>query len=212
MGAYCPTPVLDAEIMNTIQREIVVPAADALRRDGIEYCGVLYAGIMNTAAGPKVLEFNCRFGDPECQPLMARLQGDLLELLWAASSGAEPGRPGSLDEANVSFDPRTACCVVMCSAGYPGSYDTGKVITGIDKAEALTGNGRDVIVFHAGTTRNDAGDLVTDGGRVLGVTALAEDLQSARDLANAACDLIHFDGAFYRRDIGDRVLATTARG
>jgi phosphoribosylamine--glycine ligase len=212
MGAYCPTPVLDAEIMNTIQREIVVPAADALRRDGIEYCGVLYAGIMNTVAGPKVLEFNCRFGDPECQPLMARLQGDLLELLWAASSGAEPGRPGSLDEANVSFDPRTACCVVMCSTGYPGSYETGKVITGIDKAEALSGNGRDVIVFHAGTTRNDSGDLVTDGGRVLGVTALADDLQSARDLANAACDLIHFDGAFYRRDIGDRVLATTARG
>jgi len=206
MGAYCPTPLLDAAMLDTIQREIVVPAADALRRDGIDYCGVLYCGIMITPAGPKVLEFNCRFGDPECQPLMARLQSDLLELLWATSSGAEPGRPGSLDEAIVSFDQRTACCVVMCSAGYPGPYDTGKVITGIEEAEALAGDGREVIVFHAGTTRDASGDLVTNGGRVLGVTTLADDLQSARDLANAACDRIHFDGAFYRRDIGDRVL------
>ena len=111
-----------------------------------------------------------------------------------------------LDEATVTFDPRTACCVVMCSAGYPGPYEKGKVITGIEDAEALSGGGRDVIVFHAGTKLDADGAIVTNGGRVLGVTALAEDLQSARDLANAACEKIHFDGAFYRRDIGDRVL------
>ncbi len=211
MGAYCPTPVLDQAMLETIQREVVVPAADALRRDGIDYCGVLYAGLMITPGGPKVLEFNCRFGDPECQPLVMRLQSDLLALLWATSCTVEPGRPGSLDEASVSFDPRTACCVVMCSAGYPGPYEKGKVITGIEQAEALSGNGRDVIVFHAGTTRNESGELVTNGGRVLGVTALAEDLQAARDLANAACEQIHFDGAFYRRDIGDRVLVPSVR-
>ncbi len=211
MGAYCPTPVLEPPMLDTIQRQIIVPAADALRRDGIEYRGVLYAGLMITAAGPKVLEFNCRFGDPECQALMARFQGDLLEALWATSAPGKPGRPGSLDEVSLAFDPRTACCVVMCSAGYPGHYETGKVITGIEDAEALSGPGQQVIVFHAGTTRNDAGELVTSGGRVLGVTALAEDLAAARDLANAACDRIHFDGAFHRRDIGDRALSADSR-
>ena len=211
MGAYCPTRILDQPMLETIQREIIVPAADALRRDGIEYHGVLYAGLMITAAGPKVLEFNCRFGDPECQVLLARFRGDLLEVLWATSAPGKPGRPGSLDEVSIAFDPRTACCVVMCSAGYPGHYDTGKVITGIEQAEAMSGPGQDVIVFHAGTTRNEAGELVTSGGRVLGVTALAEDLQAARDLANAACGMIRFDGAFYRRDIGDRVLSTDSR-
>ena len=211
MGAYCPARVLDQPMLQTIQREIIVPAVDALRRDGIEYRGVLYAGLMITAAGPKVLEFNCRFGDPECQALMARFQGDLLEVLWATSAPGKPGRPGSLDEVGLAFDPRTACCVVMCSAGYPGHYETGKVITGIEQAEALPGPGQQVIVFHAGTTRNEAGELVTSGGRVLGVTALAEDLRAARDLANAACGRIHFDGAFHRRDIGSRALSEASR-
>jgi phosphoribosylamine--glycine ligase len=195
MGAYCPAPVVDRPTLEVIEREIFVPTIDALRRDGIEYRGVLYAGLMLTAAGPKVLEFNCRFGDPECQPLMSRLQGDLVEICWATASGG-------LEAVSIDFDPRVACCVVMCAEGYPGPYAKGRVITGIEDAEAL-GNVR---VFHAGTTRNEAGDLVTNGGRVLGVNALAADLQSARDLANAACDAIHFDGAFFRRDIGDRVL------
>jgi phosphoribosylamine--glycine ligase len=207
MGAYCPTPLLDAATLDTIQREILVPTADSLRRDGIEYRGVLYAGLMITPGGPKVLEFNCRFGDPECQVLLPRLRGDLIELLWAASTATgAPGKPGSLDEAAIEFDPRTACCVVMCSEGYPGSYEKGRPITGIADAEALGEDGQDVIVFHAGTRYDDDGQLVTDGGRVLGVTALAEDLQTARDLANAACAKIRFEGAFYRRDIGDRVL------
>ena len=194
MGAYCPTPVIDEPTLGVIERDIIVPAVDALRREGIEYSGVLYAGIMLTPGGPKVLEFNCRFGDPECQALLPRLRGDLLELL-----GADARR---LDKAEISFDPRTACCVVMCSRGYPGHYETGKAITGIEDAEALGGDGREVIVFHAGTTYDEGGKLVTAGGRVLGVTAIAEDLGAARELANAACERIHFEGAYYRRDIG----------
>ncbi len=199
MGAYCPTTLLDGPTMATIERAIIVPAVDALRREGINYRGVLYAGLMLTPAGPKVLEFNCRFGDPECQPIMARLKADLVEVLWATAAG-------NLDRVELDFDPRHACCVVMCSGGYPGSSQKGKPIAGVDEAEALGGDAGEVIVFHAGTTRDEEGQLVTNGGRVLGVTALADDLQAARDLANAACEKIHFDGAFFRHDIGDRVL------
>ena len=199
MGAYCPAPILDEKTMAQVEREIIVPTVDALRRDGIEYRGVLYAGIMLTPAGPKVLEFNCRFGDPECQPLMARLTSDPIEMLWATATG-------NLDRVDISVDSRTACCVVMCSEGYPGKYEKGRSITGIEDAESLGDDDRTVIVFHAGTTHNAAGELVTNGGRVLGVTALAEDLHAARELANHACERIHFDGAFFRRDIGDRVL------
>ena len=195
MGAYCPTPLVDGPLMDTIQRQIIVPTIDAIRREGIEYRGVLYAGLMLTPGGPKVLEFNCRFGDPECQPLMARLQGDLVELLWATAAGR-------LAEVEFDFDPRPAVCVVMCSGGYPGSYEKGKPITGIEEAQAMQG----VTVFHAGTKLSSANELVTNGGRVLGVTAVADDLPAARDLANAACAAIHFEGAFYRKDIGDRVL------
>ncbi len=202
MGAYCPTPVLDAAALATIQREVLVPAVDALRREGIEYRGVLYAGIILTPAGPKVLEFNCRFGDPECQTLLPRMRADLVEVLWATCTG-------NLDRMAIDFDPRVACCVVMCSAGYPGPYEKGKIITGLDAAAAC-GEPGEVIVFHAGTTVNHEGNLVTNGGRVLGVTALAEDLQTARDLANAACEEIHFEGAHYRRDIGDGVLMKSA--
>jgi phosphoribosylamine--glycine ligase len=202
MGAYCPTPVIDASAMLLIERQVFVPTVDALRRQGITYCGVLYAGLMLTPAGPKVLEFNCRFGDPECQPLMARLRGDLIEILWAVCTG-------TLDRAEMEFDSQVACCVVMTAAGYPGAYERGRPITGIDDAESLGGDGSEVIVFHAGTARDRTGQLVTSGGRVLGVTALADDLASARDLANAACERIHFDGAYFRRDIGDRVLVRT---
>ena len=133
---------------------------------------------------------------------MARLKGDLFEILWATCTG-------DLDNIKIEFDPRTACCVVMCSEGYPGACQKGKVITGIEEAEAMGSDDEKVIVFHAGTKISEDGALVTNGGRVLGVTALAEDLQAARDLANAACEQIHFDGAFYRSDIGDRVLVTS---
>jgi phosphoribosylamine--glycine ligase len=203
MGAYCPAPLIDVETIRTVERDILVPIIDALRREEIEYRGVLYAGIMLTPGGPKVLEFNCRFGDPECQPLMARLNGDLVEILWATCTG-------TLSQIDFDFDLRTACCVVMCSEGYPDKYEKGRTITGIEEAESLSDDAGAVIVFHSGTTINHNGALVTTGGRVLGVTALGEDVRQARDLANAACDRIHFDGAFFRRDIGNRVLNAKA--
>ena len=193
MGAFCPAPVLTKEMLAIVEREVLVPAVDAMRRDGIDYRGVLYAGIMLTPAGPKVLEFNCRFGDPETQPLMARFKGDLVDVLWRTAAG-------ELDAAEIDFDENVANCVVMCSEGYPNSYEKGFAITGIDEAQSHD----DIVVFHAGTDCS-RGDVRTSGGRVLGVTALASDLETARNLANAACEKIHFDGAFWRRDIGGRV-------
>ena len=184
--------------MADVHRDILVPTVDALRRDGVDFRGVLYAGLMLTPSGPKVLEFNVRFGDPECQPLMSRFQGDLIEVLWRTAAGC-------LSEAEFDFDARTACTVVLCSEGYPGAYAKGRVVKGIAQAEKMD----DVVVFHSGTTRAEDGTVVTNGGRVLGVTALADDLRTARDRANAACDLIDFEGAFHRRDIGDRVLQLT---
>ncbi|MCH2160890.1 MAG: phosphoribosylamine--glycine ligase [Phycisphaerales bacterium] len=202
MGAYCPTPLAEPQLMRQIERDILVPTIDALRREGITYRGVLYAGLMLTAGGPKVLEFNCRFGDPECQPLMMRLKGDLLEALWATAAG-------SLDTISLETDPRTACCVVVCSGGYPGPIESGKTIEGIEEATAQAGPGEEVVVFHAGTTHS--GDtLLTSGGRVLGVTVLADDLGQAQALANRAAGKISFPGAFFRRDIGQRVLATSS--
>jgi phosphoribosylamine--glycine ligase len=192
MGAYCPAPILNEEMAAFVEREILVPAVDAMRRDGIEYRGVLYAGIMLTPAGPKVLEFNCRFGDPETQPLMARFKGDLVDVLWRTAAG-------DLDGAKISFEDTVANCVVMCSEGYPGSYKKNLAITGIEDAESEEG----VVVFHAGTDCTRGG-LHTSGGRVLGVTATAKDLDSARTKANAACDKITFPGAFWRTDIGCR--------
>jgi phosphoribosylamine--glycine ligase len=201
MGAYCPTPLATPELMSRIERDILVPTIDGLRREGIIFRGVLYAGLMLTAGGPKVLEYNCRFGDPECQPLMARLQGDLLEVLWATAAG-------QLDEleSGLEFDPRTACCVVLCSAGYPGSITKGHPITGIEAAEAEAGPGEAVIVFHSGTTVDSRDRVVSAGGRVISVTALAADLTSAQDLANRAAAKIEFAGAFFRHDIGSRVM------
>jgi phosphoribosylamine--glycine ligase len=199
MGSYCPTPLATEEAMLEIGRDVLVPTVDALRRDGVEFRGVLYAGMMLTPGGPKVLEFNTRFGDPETQPLMARLRGDLVDLLWRCAGG-------ELEGADIDFDPRAACCVVVCSAGYPGKTVPGAVITGIEDAAAAAGPGEEVVVFHAGTARAAEGRLVTAGGRVLGVTALAADLARAQQVANAAAARIRFEGAFFRRDIGHRVL------
>lgn len=204
MGAYCPTPVLDGATMELVQRDILVPIVDALRREGVHYRGCLFAGLMLTPGGPKVLEFNARFGDPETQAIMAKFKGDLVQALRATASGR-------LDDVELESDPRVSCCVVMCSAGYPGAVTKGHVIEGIEEAESLGGPGESVVVFHAGTARNSEGKLVTAGGRVLGVTALAADLRSARDLANRACEAIRFEGAFFRRDIGHRVLEPAVR-
>ena len=199
MGAYSPTPLTDDAMITKIEREILVPVVDALRRDGIDYKGVLYAGLMLTAGGPKVIEFNCRFGDPEIQALLTRLRGDLLEIMLATISG-------KLDRVDLSWDPQCSCCVVMASAGYPCPFEKGKPIHGIQDAEALD----DVTVFHAGTTWRD-GQLVTDGGRVLTVCATAPDLARAQQKANEACSKIHFDGAYFRKDIGFRVLPRRGR-
>ena len=194
MGAYCPTPVVTPAVLATVEREVLVPVVDGLLRDGEKFRGVLYAGLMLTTNGPKVLEFNCRFGDPECQPLMMRLRSDLLELLLATTEGR-------LDEITVEWDPRPAVCVVAASGGYPGDFESGKVITGIANADALP----DVKVFQAGT-RKAGGEIVTDGGRVLGVTALGNTVADAQRLAYEAMGKIHFDGIYYRRDIAHQAL------
>lgn len=194
MGAYCPTPLVDEQLMSVIQREVLVPIVDTLRRDGVVYQGVLYAGLMLTAGGPKVLEFNCRFGDPETQPLMCRLKGDLLTIMLATINGG-------LHKVDLSWDSRYCCCVVMASGGYPGDYEKGKVIKGIKDAESDP----DVKVFHAGTKMKGA-DVVTAGGRVLNVCAMGADLKEAQAKANAACEKISFEGGWYRKDIGFRVM------
>jgi phosphoribosylamine--glycine ligase len=203
MGAFSPTPRATPELLRIVERDVLVPTVDALKRMDIPFRGVLYAGIMLTPAGPKVLEFNTRFGDPETQPMMARLKGDLVELCWATATG-------QLDETELSFDQRAACCVVVCSKGYPGSYAKGLEIEGLDEARAVErAPGEDIVVFHAGTSRK-GGKVVTNGGRVVGVTALARDLGRARDLANMAAARIRFEGAFYRRDIGSSIESTLA--
>ncbi|HBS29214.1 MAG TPA: phosphoribosylamine--glycine ligase [Phycisphaerales bacterium] len=195
MGAYCPTPVIDAEIMDEVHRKVLVPTVDALRRDGIEYRGLLYAGLMLTPAGPKVLEFNVRFGDPECQCLLPRFRGDLLDTLFATATGR-------LDEADFDWDPRPSCCIVLASPGYPDEPRTGAVIEGLDEAAAMEG----VSIFHAGTRSDASGRVVTAGGRVLSVVGIGDSLRDARARALAACDAIHFEGKQYRRDIGWQAL------
>jgi len=193
MGAYSPTPVVTDEVLSQVERQVFVPVIDGLRREGITYRGVLYAGLMLTHNGPKILEFNCRFGDPETQPILFRLESDLIEAVDAVLAGR-------LDEITLRWNPWPAVCVVMASAGYPGPYRSGVEITGLDRA-----NSEDVTVFHAGTRR--VGDRVfTAGGRVLGVTAAAPTLAEARRRAYEVVDRIHFDGAFCRRDIGAKAL------
>jgi len=198
MGAYSPAPIVTDKMMDQIVREILVPTVDGMNRNGTPYKGVLYAGLMITQGGPRVLEFNVRFGDPETQPILMRMQGDLLEVLLAVCDGR-------LDEVDLSWDPRPAVCVVMASAGYPGAYEKGKPITGIEEAQALG----DVMVFHAGTALQD-GQLVTAGGRVLGVTAVGQTLAAAKARAYQAVDRIAFEGATVRRDIADKALSGSA--
>lgn len=190
MGAYSPTSLIDDALLTHVQNEILLPTVDALRRDDITYRGVIFAGLMLTPGGPKVLEFNCRFGDPECQVLLPRLKGDLVEILYATATG-------QLEHVDLSWDSRAAVCVVLASGGYPGSYKTGVPIEGIEEAEALPG----VRVYHAGTKR-EGGQLVTSGGRVLNVVATGDTLTHARELANRAAELIRFEGKTWRRDIG----------
>jgi phosphoribosylamine--glycine ligase len=190
MGVFCPSDRVGDDMLARVERDILVPTLDALRREGIDYRGVLYAGIMVTPAGPKVLEFNARFGDPETQPIMTRLKSDLLEILLAAASG-------TLDQCEAHWDPRHACTVVLASRGYPDRPATGQVISGLDEAAAVP----DVTIHHAGTKLDD-GRVVTAGGRVLGVTGLGTSLEAARETAYRAANLIKFDGKVMRKDIG----------
>jgi len=194
MGAYSPAPVVTDSLMKQITREILVPVVDGMNRNGTPYKGILYAGIMVTAGGPRVLEFNVRFGDPETQPILMRLKSDLLEVCLAVCDG-------SVDEITLEWDSRPAVCVVMASGGYPGDYEKGKKIIGLDEADKI----EDVVVFHAGTAKNN-GDIVTNGGRVLGVTALGQTIAEAKAKAYETVDKIKFDGAYCRRDIADKAI------
>ena len=194
MGAYSPAPVMDAAMQERVMSTIVRPTIAAMAEEGAPYTGALFVGLMITAEGPRVIEFNCRFGDPECQAILPRLEDDLLALLLAAATGK--GLPPAL-----TWSAQSSVCVVMTSAGYPGSYETGRVITGVEAAVALPG----VNVFHAGTALAD-GALVTAGGRVLGVQAMGADVSAAIRTAYAAVERIRFDGAHYRRDIGHHAL------
>ena len=194
MGAYSPAPAVTDKLMKQITREVFVPIVDGMNRNGTPYRGVLYAGMMLTAGGPRVLEFNARFGDPETQPILMRLKSDLLEIMLAVCEGR-------LDEITLDWDTRAAVCVVMASKGYPDAYEKGKVIEGLDEAAKL----KDVMVFHAGTA-NKNGKIVTAGGRVLGVTALGETIAEAKARAYEAVNMIKFDGAYCRTDIADKAI------
>jgi phosphoribosylamine--glycine ligase len=194
MGTYSPTPFLTETQLAETGRKILEPFTRGCAVEGIDFHGILYPGIMLTKSGPKVLEFNARFGDPETQVYLPRLENDLVELLDASVSE-------SLAKVELKWSPMSSVCVVMASGGYPGSYPKGKVITGLYEAAKLP----NTKVFHAGTAKS-GNEIVTNGGRVLGVTAWAKDLKSAQAVAYAVVEKIHFDGAHFRRDIAAKAL------
>ncbi|RDV84831.1 phosphoribosylamine--glycine ligase [Ammonifex thiophilus] len=194
MGAYAPAPMVNQAMLERVQKEILEPAVRGLAAEGVVYRGALYAGLMLTGEGPKVLEFNVRFGDPETQPLLYLLESDLLEALEAALDGR-------LEEVKLSWHPGAAVCVVLAAAGYPGPARTGDEIKGLEELEDKEG----IMVFHAGT-RREGGRFLTAGGRVLGVTARGKDVREARERAYEAVKHISFPGMHYRRDIGLKAL------
>jgi phosphoribosylamine---glycine ligase len=194
MGAYSTATLLDEQMQNWLLQHVARPVVAGMKAEGAEYKGILYCGLMMTARGPMVLEFNCRFGDPETQPILMRMESDLLDALEASIAG-------NISEEGFQWSTDASACVVMASGGYPGTYEAGKKITGLEDAEKMEG----VTVFHAGTSKRE-GAYYTSGGRVLGVTARGADLQSALDRAYAAVAKIQFEGAHYRKDIGQRAL------
>ena len=198
MGAYSPAPVATPEIEARVHAEILEPLLRQMADEGMPYKGVLFLGLMIGKAGPKLIEINCRFGDPECEVLMARLDSDILPALIACADGV-------LASTDLRWREAAAICVVLASNGYPGSYGKGSVIRGVDGA---TSGDPDVLVFHAGTARNGAGELTANGGRVLTVTAVAPDVKTARDKAYAAVDRIDWPEGFCRRDIAWRALSS----
>jgi phosphoribosylamine--glycine ligase len=194
MGAYTTRDIVDDQMRDWLLTHIARPVVAGMKAEGAEYKGVLYCGLMMTARGPMVLEFNCRFGDPETQPILMRLESDLVEAMEASIEGRT-------SEGDFKWSNDAAVCVVMASGGYPGSYEAGKRITGLEDAAKLEG----IKVFHAGTSKRE-GEFYTAGGRVLGVTARAAELQTAVQHAYDACAKIGFDGAHYRKDIAARAL------
>ena len=192
MGAYSPTPIFTATLKQEVMRTIMLPTIEAMKMEDRDYIGILYAGLMLTANGPRVLEFNVRFGDPETQPLLMRMQSDIVPLFEACIDG-------TLDQHEVAWKPESAVCVVMAAGGYPGPYEKGKVIHGLQSASELS----DVEVFHAGTTVSD-GNVVTNGGRVLSVTALGGDFSQAISNAYNAVEQISWEGVHFRKDIGNK--------
>jgi phosphoribosylamine--glycine ligase len=194
MGAYSTADIVDEQMRDWLVHHIARPVVAGMKAEGAEFKGVLYCGLMMTARGPMVLEFNCRFGDPETQPILIRMESDLVEALEASIEGR-------VSEGDFKWSPDASVCVVMSSGGYPGTYEMGKRIDGLQEAGAIEG----VKVFHAGTSKRD-GAYYTAGGRVLGLTARARDLNTAVERAYAACAKIHFDGAHYRKDIAARAL------
>ena len=195
MGAYSPTPLVTDQMLHEVEEKILIPTIHQMKRSRRPFRGILYAGLMVTSQGIKVLEYNVRFGDPECQPLLMRLNSDLLDLLDATVDGR-------LDEISPPvWDPRPAVCVVMASEGYPGKYERGLPIRGLDDAAKLP----DVKVFHAGTATS-GGQIVSDGGRVLGVTALGSSISAAKLQAYTAVKCIRFAGGWCRKDISDKAL------
>ena len=194
MGAYSPAPVVTERLLERVMNEILHPVVEAMAAEGRLFRGVLYAGLMISDGSPSVLEFNARFGDPEAQPVLMRMKGDIVPVLQACARG-------DLSGCRLDWDDRAAVCVVMASGGYPGDYEKGKVIRGIDEASAM----KDVVVFHAGTARRD-GAIVTSGGRVLGVTSLGNGVEEAIGRAYEAAGRISWEGAQYRTDIGRKAL------
>jgi phosphoribosylamine--glycine ligase len=200
MGAYSADGIVSTELEQQILQTVVRPTFEGFAKDGERYRGFLYFGLMLTPAGPKVLEFNCRLGDPETQPIVARMDFDLADVLSAANDGG-------LNEININWKPGASLCVVMASGGYPGKYASGAEIHGLDEAATM----RDVTVFHAGTGR-ERNNYYTSSGRVLGVTASGTDLADARRKAYSAVKAIHFQDAHYRTDIGGTAEQLKAAG
>jgi phosphoribosylamine--glycine ligase len=198
MGAYSTADIIDDKMRDWLVNHIARPVVAGMKSEGAEYKGVLYCGLMMTARGPMVLEFNCRFGDPETQPILMRLESDLLDALEASTQGR-------VSDGDFKWSRDSAVCVVMASGGYPGTFEVGKNIVGLSQAAAVDG----VKVFHAGTSKRD-GEFFTAGGRVLGVSARAPELATAVKNAYAACDKIRFSGATYRKDIAARAFTKSS--
>ena len=195
MGTYSPAPILNKDLTQEIMQKFIIPTVNGMKKEGHIYRGVLYAGLMITENGPKLVEYNARFGDPETQVLLMRLKTDLLPALIACADG-------TLDQINLDWDRSAAICVVMAANGYPAEYKKGTSIKGLQKAGKIEGTQ----IFHAGTLLNQRGDLIANGGRVLGITSLGEDLTMAQKRAYAAVDLIDWTDGFCRRDIGWRAI------